>query len=326
VTVDAVVYSTEGTAEYDDVAAAKSASGTTWVRASGATEAEIDLVADVFDIHRLAVEDVVNGVRPKTEEFPAYTFVLVKTAELTPGETRFDEEVIEGPVGVFVGDDWIVSMAPGDDAPIDRVWGAVVRGDERLLQQGPAFTAYRIVDVVVDEYFDLLDHVSDQIEAIEEEVLVSTDIATLEAINDVRRDLLSFRKLAWPMRESLSVLARGDPAHVDEHAEKYFRDVHDHLVHVVDFIETYRDLVAGTRDIYLNTVQQSSNEVMKVLTVIATIFLPLTFVAGVYGMNFADSPYNMPELGWTFGYPAVMVGMALVGVVMAWAFQRAGYV
>ncbi|QLD89918.1 magnesium/cobalt transporter CorA [Natronomonas salina] len=325
-TLRAVVYREDGTAEYDDLAAAKAADGTTWVRASTATDAEVDAVADAFDIHRLAIEDVVKGVRPKTEEFSKYTFVLVKSAELTRGETRFDEEIIEESVGVFVGSDWIVSMATGDDAPVDRVWSAVVRGDERLLQQGPDFTAYRIVDVVVDEYFSLLDHISDQIEAIEEEVLVSTDIETLQAINDVRRDLLSFRKLAWPMRESLSVLARGDPAHVRQSTEKYFRDVYDHLVHVVDFIETYRDLVAGTRDIYLNTLQQSSNEVMKVLTVIATVFLPLTFVAGVYGMNFGGSPYNMPELTWRFGYPAVMAGMALLGIVMVWAFRREGYI
>ena len=325
-TLEAVVYDEAGTREYDDVAAARAAEGTTWVRATATTDAEVDAVADVFDVHRLAIEDVVNGVRPKTEEYSAYTFVLVKTAELTRGETRFDEEITEESIGVFVGPDWIVSMATGDDAPVDRVWSAVVRGDERLLQQGPDFTAYRIVDVVVDEYFSLLDHISDQIEAIEEEVIASTDIETLEAINDVRRDLLSFRKLAWPMRESLSLLARGDPAHVQQSTEKYFRDVYDHLVHVVDFIETYRDLVSGTRDIYLNTVQQSSNEVMKVLTVIATVFLPLTFVAGVYGMNFGDSPYNMPELGWTFGYPAVMLGMLLVGLVMVWAFRREGYV
>jgi magnesium transporter len=122
------------------------------------------------------------------------------------------------------------------------------------------------------------------------------------------------------------VLARGDPDHVRETTEKYFRDVYDHLVHVVDLVETYRDLVSGACDIYLNTLSQSSNEVMRVLTVIVTVFLPLTFIAGVYGMNFDGGPYNMPELGWTFGYPAVMLGMALVGLVMVWAFRERGYV
>ena len=325
-TVDAVVYSEAGIETYDDIAAAKAAHGTTWIRASEATDDEIAALTDAFGIHRLAIDDVVNEVRPKTEEFPAYTFVLVKTAELTRGETTFEEEVSEDPVGVFFADDWVLTLSPRDDDPVGRVWNAVVRGDERLLQRGPDFTAYRVIDEVVDEYFTLLDRIGDGIEAIEEAVLTTTDIEVLEGINTVRRDLLSFRKLAWPTRDALSVLARGDPDYVGETTEKYFRDVYDHLVHLVDLVETYRDLVSGARDIYLNTLSQSSNEVMKVLTVIATVFLPLTFIAGVYGMNFEGSPYNMPELGWTFGYPAVMLGMALVGVVMVWAFRERGYI
>lgn len=325
-TVRSVVYDERGITEYEELAEARKAAGTTWVRASNATEAEREAIADSFGIHPLAIEDVVNGVRAKTEEFPSYTFVLVKIAELTGGETTFEEEVTEEPVGVFFGEDWIVTMAPGNDTPIDRVWEAVAREDERLLQRGPDFTAYRIVDVVVDQYFDLLDRIEDQIERIEEDVLVSTDIETLEAINATRRDLLSFRKLAWPTREALGVLARGDPEFVAEETEKYYRDVYDHLIQVVDLTETYRDLTSGARDIYLNTLSQSTNEVMKVLTVMATIFLPLTFVVGVYGMNFEGSPYNMPELGWQFGYPAVMLGMLLVALLMVWGFRERGYV
>jgi len=128
------------------------------------------------------------------------------------------------------------------------------------------------------------------------------------------------------MREALATCARGDPDQIHPDTEKYFRDVYDHCVQIVDLVETYRDLTTGARDIYLNTLSQSTNEVMKVLTVIATIFLPLTFVVGVYGMNFSDSPYNMPELGWTYGYPAVMLGMLLVAVLMSWAFRRRDYV
>jgi magnesium transporter len=325
-TLQAVVYDDRGITQYDDVESARAANGTTWVRASNATEAERQTVAETFGIHPLAIDDVGNDVRAKTESFPEYTFLLVKIAELTRGETTFDEEVGEEPVGIFFGEDWVVSLAPGDDAPIGRVWEAVLRGDERLLHRGPDFTAYRMVDVVVDEYFHLLDRVGDQIERVEDEVLVSTDIETLEAINAVRRDLLSFRKLAWPMREALGVCSRGDPDQISPETEKYYRDVYDHLVQVVDLVETYRDLTTGARDIYLNTLSQSTNEVMKVLTVIATIFLPLTFVVGVYGMNFADSPYNMPELGWDFGYPAVMLGMLLVALLMAWGFRERGYI
>jgi magnesium transporter len=323
--IGAVVYSAGSVTTYDDLEAAKAASGTTWVRATDASAAELDRVAGIFGIHPLTVEDVRNDVRPKTEEFTGYTFTLVKDAELRRGEGTFDEEIDDEAVGVYIGGDWLVTLATAAIPAVDRVWEAVTREDERLLQRGADFTAYRVVDLLVDEYFDILDQVETQIEAIEEEVLESTDIATLERINAVRRDLLAFRKMAWPTREAVGPLARGDPAVIQQETEKYYRDVADHLVQVVDLIETYRDLTTGTRDIYLNTLSQSTNEVMKTLTVIATIFIPLTFVVGVYGMNFAGSPYNMPELDWSFGYPAVMIGMAaLTGAILV-HFRRRGW-
>jgi len=321
-TVEAIVYSSDRMTKYDDIGAAKDARGTTWVRATEATGEELRAIASTFDIHPLAIEDVENGVRPKTEEYGGHTFTLLKTAELTRGDATFDEEIGTVPVGIFIGPDWVVSMTTGPDEPVDRVWRAVANRDERLLERGPDFTAYRITDVIVDEYFTVLDRIETSIERIEEDVVESTEIEILEAINGVRRDLLSFRKVAWPAREALSVLARGDPAQVSEATEKYFRDVYDHLIQVVDLTETYRDLASGARDIYLNTVAQSTNEVMKVLTVIATIFLPLTFVVGVYGMNFE----TMPELGWTLGYPAVMLGMALIAVSMLWYFREQAYI
>ncbi|MFC7020527.1 MULTISPECIES: magnesium/cobalt transporter CorA [Haloarcula] len=323
--ISAVVYADEEAVAYDDLSAARRAPGTTWVHATSVTEAEVDAIRDAFDLHPLPIDDVRNHARAKTEEFSDYTFVLLKVAALSPGETTFEKEVQTTPVGIFVGDDWVVTVSPGAARPVQRVLDAVSRGDERLLHRGADFTAYRVLDVIVDGYFDLLDEIETDIEEIEEEVTVSTDRETLEKINDVRRDLLSFRKQAWPAREAVGVLARGDPAQVAPETEKYFRDVYDHLVQVVDLTETYRDLVAGARDIYLNTLSQSTNEVMKVLTVVATIFIPLTFVAGVYGMNFADSPYNMPELTWTFGYPATMLGMALIVAVMLAHFRRRGY-
>ncbi|MEF8791146.1 MAG: magnesium/cobalt transporter CorA [Haloarculaceae archaeon] len=314
---------------YDDgpeaLRAAKAAPGTTWVRVTDAAPGEFDRVAEAFGIHPLVVDDVRGDVRSKTEAFDEYTFTLVKDAELRTGDQPFDEEVRADPVGVVFGDDWIVTLSASRAEAVDRVWGAVGRGDERLLERGPDFVAYRVVDALVDEYFEILDRIETQIETIEEAVVDSTDVATLEAINAVRRDLLAFRKLAWASREAVTGLSRGDPRHVRPETEKYWRDVYDHLVQVVEFVETYRDLTSGARDIYLNTVSQSTNEVMKTLTVIATVFLPLTFVVGVYGMNFGDSPYNMPELGWTLGYPAAMLGMLGIAAVMLLHFRRRGY-
>jgi len=323
--ISAVVYADGQAMEYEDLAAARTAVGTTWVHVTDATPDEVEAVSSAFDLHSLTIEDIKNDVRANVQEFNAYTFVLVKSASLTPGDTTFDKEVKTTPLGLFIGPDWVVTLSTGAVPSVQRVMDAVGRGDERLLHRGPDFTAYRVIDVIVDAYFDLLDEIETDIEQIEEEVTTSTDIETLERINDVRRDLLSFRKQVWPAREAIGVLARGDPKQIQPQTEKYFRDVYDHLVQIVDLTETYRDLVAGARDIYLNTVSQSTNEVMKMLTVVATIFIPLTFVVGVYGMNFADSPYNMPELGWAFSYPAVMIGMVIVVAVLLAHFRQRGY-
>ncbi|WP_137286959.1 magnesium/cobalt transporter CorA [Halorussus salinisoli] len=324
-TVEAVVYTTEGTTTYADLRTARNATGTTWVRASNATADEMERVAEAFGIHPLSVEDVRNGVRPKTEEFDDHTFVLLKTATLRRGETTFQEEIRRESVGFFVGDDWLVTMSMEPVDAVERVWEMVVREEGRILRQGPDFATYRVADGIVDRYFDVLDEIEDQIEQVEEDVTTSTDVETLEIINNVRRELLSFRKLLWPSREAIGYLARGDPDQIQETTEKFYRDVYDHLVQLVDLTETYRDLASGARDIYLNSLSLSTNEVMKKLTVVATIVLPLTFVVGVYGMNFSGGPYNMPELGWTYGYPAVMLGMLAVTVILVAYFRYEGY-
>ncbi|MDS0298995.1 magnesium/cobalt transporter CorA [Halogeometricum sp. S1BR25-6] len=329
--IDARVYDAGGvdTRKIDSEAAlerARDAPGTTWVRVSTATEAEMEAVSRVFGIHALELEDVRNDVRPKTEEFPDHTFVLVKAASLRRGETTFDEEVQTKPVGLFVGEEWVLTLTVEDAVvpAVERIWRSIENREGRILVNGPDFAAYRVIDRVIDEYFTLLDDVEDTIEEIEEGVLEGPDDDVLDGLNAVRRDLLSFRKVVWPTREAVSILARGDAAHVREPTEKYYRDVYDHLVEVVDLTETYRDLARGARDIYLSVVSQSTNEVMRRLTVVATIFIPLTFVVGVYGMNFSGTG-NMPELTWPYAYPAVMVGMTLVTVILLLYFEREGW-
>ncbi|MFC7203407.1 magnesium/cobalt transporter CorA [Haloferax namakaokahaiae] len=325
--ISALVYREGEITQYetDALDAARDASGTTWVRATD--EGDFAAVADAFGIHPLSLEDVRNDVRPKTEEYDEYTFVLVRTAMLRKGDQNFEEEVGTRPVGFCFGDDWVVTLTRRDIPAVNSVWGAVERKDPRILRFGPDFTASRVIDRIVDNYFELLDEVGDEIETIEEGIFESPDKDVLQDLNAVRRDLLSFRKTVWPTREAVSVLARGDPDYVRESTEKYYRDVYDHLVELVDLTETYRDLARGARDMYLNTLSQSTNEVMKTLTVVATIILPLTLVVGIYGMNFdpGASAYNMPELGWEFGYPATMVGMAAVTGILLVYFRREGW-
>ena len=317
-TVKAIAYDADGVQRFDDTEAAFRAPGTTWVRVTDPTVAEREAVTDRFDIHPLAVEDVQNAVRPKVEEFDSHTFLLVKAAHLARGETTFEDELLEEPVGLFVGDDWLLTLAAEEPDAVGAAWETVLAGDQRLLRRGPDFTAYRVVDGVVDGYFGVLDGVEDRIESIEEAVVEDPDQDTLVTINHARRELLSIRKLLWPTREAVAVLSRGDPPQIDESTEKYFRDVYDHLVQLVDLTETYRDLTSGARDIYLNVLSMSTNEVMKRLTVVATVILPLTLVVGLYGMNFEQ----MPELGWEYGYPAVLLGMLGMALVLLAYFRR----
>jgi magnesium transporter len=331
--ISAIVYDV-GTVEHHeidseaDLETARNAPGTTWVRVSSASETEQRAVSEAFGLHHLELEDVRNDVRPKTEEFDDHAFVLVKTAALERGETTFEEEIRTQPIGVFLGEDWIVTLTVEDDRvpAVSAVWQSVENQEGRTLKQGPDFAAYRVIDHVVDDYFHLLDSVGDTIERLEEAILSTPDEELIEGLNAVRRDLLSFRKVVWPMRETVGVLARGDISAVRESTERYYRDVYDDVVEIVDLTETYRDLTRGTRDIYLNVVSQSTNEVMKRLTVVATIFIPLTFVVGVYGMNFAGHPANLPELSWPYAYPAVMTGMGLVTGILLVHFRREGWI
>ncbi|MGM0716660.1 MAG: magnesium/cobalt transporter CorA [Halobacteriota archaeon] len=320
----AIVYTADSAERYDDIDAAIAATGETWIHADEAEPNEVKILRERFGIHPLAIEDVKGDqARSKTQEYETHTFILMRTAQLSQrDDVEFHKEVRTAPVGFFIGTDWLVTMATTEIDAIDPSVSQWTRNGQRFADRGTDFLAYRIMDAIVDEYFDVLDEIEDNIEAVEDHVLEEPDPKMLEALNGIRRDLLAFRKIAWPAREAISYLSRGDIPEVADENEKYFRDVYDHLVQVVDLIETYRDLTGGSRDIYLNAVSQSTNEVMKTLTVVATIFIPLTFVVGVYGMNFADTPYAMPELHWTFGYPAVMLGIALIGGIMLVHFRR----
>lgn len=286
----------------------------------------MEAVRERFGIHPLAVEDTLDEhTRPKTEAYEDHTLVLLKTTRLSQrDDVAFGKEIHTQPVGLFVGDGWLVIVAPPELELGDPTAPAWVRQGSRAADRGADFFAYRVLDAVVNDYFALLDETETDIEAVEERVLSDPEPEILEALNGVRRDLLAFRKVAWPAREAVGSLSRGDIPKVGEPNEKYFRDVYDHLVQLVDLIETDRDMTGGSRDIYLNAVSQSTNEVMKTLTAVATIFIPLAFVVGVYGMYFAGTPLSMPELGWTYAYPATMLGMTLVAVVMLIHFRRQG--
>lgn len=316
--IRSLVVDEDGVTLEDNAETANARRGTAWVDLEDPTATEVEQVSEVFGIHGLAIEDIKNAVRPKTESFKNHTFVLVKSARLRRGDTTFEEELDDTAVGLFIGTDWLVTMTTERVPAVQRLWEATTGGDTRAIGRGPDFLAYRVIDGIVDAYFGLLDEIENRIERIEEDVIDQPGQETLAEINAARRELLSVRKLVWPSREAIGTLARGSPDEIEQATEKYFRDVYDHLVQQGDLVETYRDLVTGARDIYLNVLSMSTNEVMKRLTVVATIVLPMTVVVGVYGMNFE----TMPELAWTFGYPAVVLGMVGMAGIMIWYFRQ----
>jgi magnesium transporter len=219
-----------------------------------------------------------------------------------------------------------LTVEDGRVPAVADAWQSVENHEGRRLKQGPDFAAYRVIAHAVDDYLDLLNGAGDTIEVIEDEVLATPSGGLIEDLNRVRRDLLSFRKVTRSMREAIGVLVRSDVPEIREETETHYRDVYDHLVEIVDFTHTYRDLTRGTRDIYLEIILQFTNEVMKRLTVAVTIFMPLTFVIGVYGMNCSDHATNLPELSWSYAYPAVVVGMALVTGVLLIHFRQEGWI
>ncbi|EJN60940.1 magnesium and cobalt transport protein CorA [Halogranum salarium B-1] len=323
--IQAVVYTADGPQVVESIQEARERPGTAWIRIEHATDDAVRQLETVFGIHGLSTDDTMANVRATVHEFDEYTFILMKAARLASGETSFAEEVTEDPVGLFFGTDWVVSLSPGRVDSIDEMWETALHPKQNLLDRGADFVVYRIIDGLVDDYFEILDQIEIQIERIEDAVITTLDTSVLADINNVRRELLSIRKLLIPGREAASSLARGDSPNVRPESEKYFRDVYENLIQLVELTETYRELATGARDIYLNALSMSTNEVMKRLTAVATILLPLTVITGLYGMNFRGSPYNMPELTWIYGYPAVLLAMALVAFTSGVYFSRQGW-
>ena len=189
---------------------------------------------------------------------------------------------------------------------------------------GPDYLAYALLDAVVDGYFAILEKIGEKIELLEEELVQDPAEQTLQQIHRLKREMIILRKSVWPLREVISGLQRSESALIKESTGVYLRDVYDHTIQIIDTIESFRDMVSGMVDLYLSSISNKMNSVMKVLTIIATIFIPLTFIAGIYGMNFNSekSPLNMPELDWYWGYPAALLVMAVVAVIMLFYFRK----
>jgi magnesium transporter len=288
----------------------------TWINISGVHDmAVIENIGRRFDLHPLLLEDVVNtGGRPKIDDYEDYLFVVLKMVYSEPVE---HELVIEH-VCVVVGQGYILSFQEREGDIFDPVRERIKKGKGRIRRSGADYLAYSLMDMIVDHYFAVLEDIGEDIGTLQEEALEAPTTKTIQRIHEDKRRIMFLRKSIWPLRDMINMLLRGESPLINQYVMVYLKDVYDHVIQVIDTVETYRDLLAGVMDIYMSSVSNRMNEVMKELTVIATLFIPLTFIAGIYGMNFR----YMPELEWRFSYPVFWMLVILVFGIMLILFKR----
>ncbi len=279
-------------------------------------------LSELFDIHSLALEDVVHvHQRPKAELYGERVFFITRMAQVR-------QELETEQVSFFLGRHFVLTFqqgAPGDS--FERVRHHIRANAGMLRSSGADYLCYSLIDAVIDQFFPVLERLGDRLEALETEALSRPSLDTVSRVHAIKGQLLSLRRIVWPMREALQTVLRDPESVFTAETRVYLRDCHDNLLQIMDLVETYRELAAGLTDLYLSSSSNRMNEVMKVLTIIATIFMPLSFITSLYGMNFdpAASPWNMPETKAYWGYPAVLLMMALVAGGMVFSFWWNGW-
>jgi magnesium transporter len=289
---------------------------TTWINVTGLHDiALLESLGQVFDLHPLVMEDILNtGRRPTFEDLDRKLFLVVKMLY----RRRNANEVVSEQVSLILGDGYLLTFQEIEGDVFDTIRERIRAGQGRIRRMGCDYLAYALLDAIVDNYFVVLEDVGEEIEALQERVLQRPDPITLQNTHRLKRDLIFMRKHLWPLREVVNALDKSENVLIKEDLTPFLRDVYEHTFQVIETLETLRDMLSSAIDTYMTVVSNRMNEIMKVLTVIATIFIPLTFIAGIYGMNFR----TMPELQWPFGYPLVLSMMAALGVGMAVFFKR----
>lgn len=294
----------------------KSRNTVTWINMDGLHQVElVENLCKYFEVHHLITEDILNtDQRPKIEEFEGYLYIILKMFCYNGKENA----LITEQVSLILGPNFVLSFQENTRDDFRMIRERIRTGKGRIRKLGADHLAYCLIDIIVDNYFLVLEALGEKIELLEEKLVVYPTPEVLHTIYTLKRDMLLLRKSIWPLREMINKLERGECALFKESTTIYLKDVYDHTIHVIDTLETFREVVSGMLEIYLSSMSNRMNAVIKVLTMIATIFMPLTFIAGVYGMNFRF----MPELQWRWGYPAALLVMATVGVSMAIYFRR----
>ncbi len=289
----------------------------TWIHINGVHDIRtLEELGPIFGLHPLTLEDILNtDQRTKMEDFCEYIYIVLK-AFYNHGEGS--DELSSEQISIILGPSFVISFQEKEADIFKAVRERIRAGTGRLRKSGADYLAYTLIDTIVDNYFTILEQLGEKIEAIEETLVKNPSVQTLHAIQNMKRELIFLRKSVWPLRETINSLERTECQLIHESTVVFLKDIYDHTIHVIDTIETYRDVITGVLDIYLSSVSNRLNEVIKVLTIIATIFMPLTFLAGVYGMNFK----YMPELEWRWGYFFIWGIMITLTVFMLAYFRK----
>ncbi|WP_138378811.1 magnesium/cobalt transporter CorA [Luteithermobacter gelatinilyticus] len=297
-----------------------------WLNITGLEDVDfLQRVGEIFNLHLLALEDIVHPTqRPKVDDYENQLLVMTRMAHVLDGNELLDLEQVS--LVVCPGAVITFQLRPGDC--FDPVRHRLRKAGGRIRQYGVDYLAYALLDAVVDGYFPVLEKFSDTIDRLETRVLDDPTEDLIEGIHHVRRDLLTLRRVLWPQREMLRQMMQDDRSLIEERTIPYFRDCLDHAIQLLDILETHRERASGLMDLYLSSISHKMNEVMKVLTLFATIFMPLGFIAGLYGMNFNAqiSPWNMPELNFYYGYPLVLLLMLSLAGAMILYFAHKNWI
>jgi len=291
--------------------------GITWINVEGLHDIKIlEQLGANFGMHPLILEDILNTAqRPKIEDLGKYIFIVLK---IFNSQDEKAEGLEAEQVSIILGGNYVVSFWEKEGKTLDPIRERIRSGKGRLRKMGSDYLTYAIIDAIVDSYFIVLEQLGEKIEFYEDTLVSKPTPQTLQAIQHLKREMIVLRKSVWPLREIVGFLERTESNLLDDSVGLYFKDVYDHTIQLIDTIETFRDTLSAMLDIYLSSMSNRLNEVMKVLTIIATIFMPLTFLAGVYGMNFK----HMPELAWQWSYPALWLIMIAIAGTMLIIFRR----
>lgn len=288
----------------------------TWINVAGIQQVEvIKKIGESFGLHPLLVEDVLNtNHRPKMEDFGERIYIILKMLFFNSKTNK----VVTEQVSLVLGPNYVLSFQEREGEIFNQIRERIRSGLGRIRKLGADYLFYALLDSVVDGYFVVMEKLGEKIDFLEEKLVTNPSPVTLKSIHNLKIGMIFLNKSVLPLREAISGLERGESPLIKEYTGIYLRDVYEHTIHVIDTIDTYRDMATGMLDIYLSSVNIRISEVMKVLTIIATIFIPLTFIVGVYGMNFK----YMPELEWRWGYPAIWLVMIIIVVLMGIYFKR----